>query len=56
MNQENYRPWRRSYDWGAREDPITEDPTKNPINEKPKEGSITVKLKNNAINEDPQEL
>ena len=56
MNQENYGPWRRSYDWGAREDPIIEDPTNNPINEKPKEGSITVKLKNNAINEDPQEL
>ena len=43
-------------DWGLNEDPITEDPKGNPINEKPKEGIITVTPIDNTINEDPQEL
>ena len=54
MTHENSGPWRRPYNWGLREDPITEEPKENPINEKPKGGPITVKPKDNAINEDPQ--
>ena len=49
-------PWRRLYHWGLKEDPITEDPKENHINEKSKENTITVIPKDNSINEDPQEL
>ena len=44
------------YQWGLKEDPITEDPKENPINEKPTEDTITATLLDNSINEDPQEL
>ena len=49
MTQKNCGPWRRPYNWGLREDPITEDPKKNPINEK-------WNYETYAIKEDPQEL
>ena len=49
-------PWRRLYQWGLKQDPITEDPKENSINEKPKEDIVTMTPIDNSINEDPQEL
>ena len=49
-------PWRTAYHWGLKEDPITEDPEENTINEKPKEDPVTVKPKDNCISKDPQDL
>ena len=46
-----YRSWEEGLIEGLIEDPITEDPKeKNPINQKPKEDPIIVKLKDNPFN------
>ena len=42
--------------WGFKKDPITRDPEKNPIKEKPKEYTIAVTSIDSSINEDSQEL
>ena len=49
-------PWRNLYQWGLKEDLITEGPKENPINENPKANPITVTPIDNSINEDPREL
>ena len=37
-------PWRRLYHWVLKEDPVTEDPKENPIDEKPKNVCMYVKF------------